>query len=480
MKKLNYLIVLITIWFRATDALAQPTYQVTSCGTAMVSGLDDLAKNISSYSCHPSILQQRITLPANCSLFGCNSTKPRKVFPFKDISNPSCDSWIMVWGLYTTITAAWNYWGLCVPTAAPTGEYSTFPGDVSIGETNCSPNDVDFMAINRIVGGGLQKELINNIIEISNPRMVTPSDAFWPFVNLGALNNMYSAEGILVDYKLIGNIIRTGMLYHNSQNGYLKWKEICPEYLISPSTGCLSQLNMSIGCPNLSTSYLWNFGDGTTSTGVSQNHTYNTPGNYLVTCSFSTPVPTTFSSFIQINPCPVTSCQSCIGSFAPDPGDYVVSLWVKEDNTNASPVPVSSYANTGVQITFSPPLGGPAIPTVYTAFGNSDSPIIDGWQRVETTINIPSTAAQIHIELLNNNSSGIDSYFDDIRIHPLNSNMKSYVYDPVTLRLSAELDENNYGTFYEYDEEGKLIRVKKETEKGIMTIKETRSANKKR
>jgi hypothetical protein len=38
----------------------------------------------------------------------------------------------------------------------------------------------------------------------------------------------------------------------------------------------------------------------------------------------------------------------------------------------------------------------------------------------------------------------------------------------------AELDERNYAKLYEYDEEGKLIRVKKETEKGIMTIQENR------
>jgi hypothetical protein len=46
----------------------------------------------------------------------------------------------------------------------------------------------------------------------------------------------------------------------------------------------------------------------------------------------------------------------------------------------------------------------------------------------------------------------------------------------VSLRLMAELDENNYSTFYEYDDDGTLIRVKKETERGIMTLKETRSA----
>ena len=53
--------------------------------------------------------------------------------------------------------------------------------------------------------------------------------------------------------------------------------------------------------------------------------------------------------------------------------------------------------------------------------------------------------------------------------------MKSFVYDPINLRLVAELDERHYATYYEYDEQGMLIRVKKETERGIKTIQENRS-----
>jgi hypothetical protein len=64
--------------------------------------------------------------------------------------------------------------------------------------------------------------------------------------------------------------------------------------------------------------------------------------------------------------------------------------------------------------------------------------------------------------------------FDDVRIFPTLSNMKAFVYDERTLRLMATLDENNYATFYEYDEDGNLIRIKKETERGIMTSQETR------
>ena len=53
--------------------------------------------------------------------------------------------------------------------------------------------------------------------------------------------------------------------------------------------------------------------------------------------------------------------------------------------------------------------------------------------------------------------------------------MKTYVYDYRTMRIMAALDENNYAVFYEYDDRGTPVRLKKETERGIMTVQETRS-----
>jgi hypothetical protein len=104
-------------------------------------------------------------------------------------------------------------------------------------------------------------------------------------------------------------------------------------------------------------------------------------------------------------------------------------------------------------------------------------PVIDGWQRVEGEFTLPADATSMSVSLVNNTGNLI--YFDDIRIQPYNGNMKSYVYDPVSLRLVAQLDENNYASFYEYDEQGTLIRTKAETEQGIKTIQETRSAKQK-
>ena len=100
--------------------------------------------------------------------------------------------------------------------------------------------------------------------------------------------------------------------------------------------------------------------------------------------------------------------------------------------------------------------------------------MIEGWQRMEAVVFIPSNATAMTLSLQASDSS--TTYFDDMRILPYNGEMKSYVYNPVNLRLMAELDENNYATFYEYDDDGTLIRVKKETERGIQTIKESRSA----
>ena len=103
-------------------------------------------------------------------------------------------------------------------------------------------------------------------------------------------------------------------------------------------------------------------------------------------------------------------------------------------------------------------------------------PLIDGWQRYEARFT-PAASGFVSINFFNN--SGDNIYFDDIRVHPFNAEMKSYVYDPVSLRLVAELDDNNYATFYEYDEEGTPVRTKAETQRGIMTVKETRSAKQK-
>lgn len=154
-------------------------------------------------------------------------------------------------------------------------------------------------------------------------------------------------------------------------------------------------------------------------------------------------------------------CEDCITSFAPVPNEkYVLSAWVRETVSEG----IIQYNNPSIYLNYN--LG-----TIIQGPFKAKGAIIDGWQRIEEEFTVPADAGEITVQLKNEGSG--DIFFDDIRIHPFKSNMKSFVYDPVTQRLMAEMDENHYATFYEYDEEGALIRVKKETERGIKTIKES-------
>ncbi|WP_276480269.1 hypothetical protein [Paraflavitalea pollutisoli] len=145
--------------------------------------------------------------------------------------------------------------------------------------------------------------------------------------------------------------------------------------------------------------------------------------------------------------------------------EYVFSAWVKEEQPSV---------NTSLPITLS--INGFNIILKRKAY-------VEKWSLIEGTFTMPDLVCTekanvaVSIAILPN---GGDKQIDDIRIHPFASLMKTYAYDAKTLRLMAEMDENAFATFYEYDNEGGLVRVKKETERGILTIKESRSSQKKK
>lgn len=147
--------------------------------------------------------------------------------------------------------------------------------------------------------------------------------------------------------------------------------------------------------------------------------------------------------------------------FAPLKGrKMVVSAWVKEQQDCKA----AAYSGNSIIVAFD------NTSVTFSPTGN----IIEGWQRYEGLFDVPLSTSTIAVSLRATSGSAV--YFDDLRLHPFNGNMKSFVFDPQNMRLMAELDENNYATFYEYDDDGTLTRLKKETERGVKTIKETRSA----
>jgi Leucine-rich repeat (LRR) protein len=178
------------------------------------------------------------------------------------------------------------------------------------------------------------------------------------------------------------------------------------------------------------------------------------------------------SHFACGDPADKNYCSDCL-SFQPIPEkEYMLSAWVKEESL----VQVKTYENAVINVIFYSDVIAEDLYRISTEKLTASGDIIDGWQRITANFLIPKGTKTIGIEL-ENKSSGIPAYFDDIRIHPLDGSVKTFVYDSETFKLMSELDENNYSTFYEYDNEGGLVRIKKETAKGVKTIQETRSGN---
>lgn len=154
--------------------------------------------------------------------------------------------------------------------------------------------------------------------------------------------------------------------------------------------------------------------------------------------------------------------------------NYVLSGWVLSTNpldTLTYKSPVGAPQLRGMKLKFYDTNGNPTSPAESSTIEPS-GPIIEGWQRVEGTIDLPANTARISLVL---NAGGNTTLFDDLRIFPETGNIQTYVYNKENYKVSAVLDNNNYATFYYYDEQGNLFLLKKETEKGIKTIQESLS-----
>lgn len=133
---------------------------------------------------------------------------------------------------------------------------------------------------------------------------------------------------------------------------------------------------------------------------------------------------------------------------------YIISCWVRKGDC-------TTLGNLGDNYNF----------TYNGSTSNiTKEPKVECWQRIEVEFIYNPAGTSLELEL----ASGDTFYVDDIRIMPADALTKCYVYSPQNYRLLAELDENHFATYYNYDEEGTLVQIKKETERGIMTVKTTR------
>lgn len=157
-----------------------------------------------------------------------------------------------------------------------------------------------------------------------------------------------------------------------------------------------------------------------------------------------------------------------LSGFSPNLGTakrYVLSFWAKTETRSHT---VFDYTGIDAEVK----INGASI---LTSGSLKKSKLIADWQRYELTFDLPASPSEEELEISISNTNGQKIYVDDIRVHPFDANIKTFVYHMYDMRYMAQLDENNFATFYEYDEEGKLVRVKKETERGIMTLQENRT-----
>lgn len=140
---------------------------------------------------------------------------------------------------------------------------------------------------------------------------------------------------------------------------------------------------------------------------------------------------------------------------------YVLSAWVHREGPQRY-----SFDNGAVKIG----LESDGVLVDMMPQGN----VIEGWQRIEAVATYNGLYQDLNLVIQTDASTSDIIYFDDFRIYPEDGSLQTYVYDPQDYRLQAVLDQNNYATFYHYDEEGNLFLVKKETAEGIKTIQETR------
>ncbi|HEY3402430.1 MAG TPA: PKD domain-containing protein [Ohtaekwangia sp.] len=147
---------------------------------------------------------------------------------------------------------------------------------------------------------------------------------------------------------------------------------------------------------------------------------------------------------------------------------YFLNAWVSVNNPYVTTPKLAD--NLGIEITFR----DENEIVLATRTIQPSGPVIEGWQQVRGNVVCPAKLATVELKF-KPGSTG-NAWYDDLRIHPEKGNMKSYVYNIEDYRLQAILDEENFATFYYYDDEGNLFLVKKETERGIKTISENVSS----
>ncbi|MBL7800470.1 MAG: M4 family metallopeptidase [Chitinophagales bacterium] len=250
-------------------------------------------------------------------------------------------------------------------------------------------------------------------------------------------------------------VTSTGNAWYAVGVGTIYTAAVDAQFVQSNTLGC--SVPFTVNFTNQSTngnSYIWYFGDGTTSTATSPSHTYTTFGTYTVklvasggTCGNDSIVKSNLVSLSSSNPCVVNmptsgtaqTQTSCTGTVYDDGGQF--GLYA--DNVN-SIVTISPTGASRVQISFakfrmesgydylyvydgastgSPILGtftGNTLPASITSTGSSitikeftDPGVVDSGFAINWTCILPTTAPTANFSVSDTNTcSGVIAFTD--------------------------------------------------------------------
>lgn len=97
------------------------------------------------------------------------------------------------------------------------------------------------------------------------------------------------------------------------------------------------------------------------------------------------------------------------------------------------------------------------------------------WNLYESSVSgslLPNVGSKADIKVDDYNGTGA-AYIDDVRFQPSDAQAVCYVFDLKSLRLLAQFDDQHYGMYYKYNQEGALTHKIVETERGMKTVQET-------
>lgn len=146
---------------------------------------------------------------------------------------------------------------------------------------------------------------------------------------------------------------------------------------------------------------------------------------------------------------------------------YIAKVWV---HRLSPPTAALTISITGTA-------GSPYTDTKTVARNNSGNVTVGDWTLMSVELEVPANfntgiTHQMSVSLSNNGSSG-KAYFDDLSFHPKDAVMTGNVYNEKTGALVAQLDNDNFATFYTYDNAMRLTSASKEYSGGIKKITES-------